>query len=163
MSFCNSVLVLDEVDRLKSGKMKVLETVFKWPDLNMCVIGISNTPELLQALPYGPTPEVIHFRPYNKAEIEGVLLSRLEAADHEKAVASGAISQLASKISNSSADMRRALEYCENAMRLVEQQGSGKDQVGVVDVLKVGVGNILIVFFRNNDIDILLILYKRGF
>ena len=140
LTFRNSVLVLDEVDRLKDPRMKVLETVFRWPKMaNMCIIGISNTPDLLQALPKGPIPdiEVLHFRPYNEAEIEGVLSSRLEAADHGRALASAAITQIAKKISNSSGDMRRALEYCQNAMRNVERQGSGKDQVGVMDVLTV--------------------------
>ena len=78
VTFRNSVLVLDEVDYLKSSRKKVLEKVFKWPDtVNMCVIGISNTPELKKALPDGSTPEVLHFKPYNKAEIEGVLLSKV--------------------------------------------------------------------------------------
>lgn len=140
VTFRNSVLVLDEVDYLKDPRMKVLETVFRWPNMaNMCIIGISNTPELLQALPHGPPPdvEVLHFRPYTEAEIAGVLLSRLEDAGHDKALAPGAISQIAKNISNHSADMRKALGYCEKAMSNVERQESGKDQVSVVDVLKV--------------------------
>ena len=81
-------------------------------------------------------------------------MSRLEIAEHDGALAQGAVSTIAQQICNNSADMRMALDLSEEAMRFVETQSSSKVQVGVLDVLKAGVDNILITCIRNIDSDI---------
>lgn len=115
-------------------------------------------PDLIQKYLHGNglhiLPEHLKFIPYKKHEIQGVIESRLEIAEHSGALAQGAVSTIAQQICNNSADMRMALDLSKEAMMFVEKQSSSKVQVGVLDVLKAGVDNILITCIRNIDSDI---------
>ena len=136
------LLILDEIHNLHTDRsLEHLLNVFKLPDLGVCLIGVSNMPDLIQEYLQGNglhiLPEHLQFSPYKKHEIQGIIESRLEISEQSGALAKGAVSTVAQNICNSSADVRKALRCCAKAMELVERQwSSSKIQVGVLDVLK---------------------------
>merc|ERR1719153_1294513 len=128
------LLVLDEVDQLDSKDQTVLYTVFEWPalkDSKLALVGIANSldltdrvlPRLQVKAAYKPT--LLHYPPYTKQQVIEILTKRLQEGCIEGAtpvITPRAIALLASKISNMSGDLRKALDVCRRALELAESQ-----------------------------------------
>ena len=115
------VLLLDELDCIGQS---VLYTVFEWANTaRLIVIGISNTIDL----PHSMTPRVrsrmggqqIHFVPYTTEQIVAIVKNRL--AQHLPAFEADAIELCARKIASVSGDVRRALQICQRAADIWEE------------------------------------------
>ena len=126
------LLVLDEVDQLRSRDQTILYTVFEWPalqDSKLALVGIANSLDLTaRVLPrlqvkeaYKPT--LLHYPPYTKQQLIFIITSRLQegaGAGSTAVITPRAIAFLALKISALSGDLRKALDVCRRALELAE-------------------------------------------
>ena len=114
-----SVILVDELDFLKTKDQKVLYNLLEWPTWRhsrLLVVGIANTmdlPErLLPKLSSRLALQRIVFKPYTRAQIEKIVSTRLK---HLNAFRDTAIEMCARKVSSISGDVRRALQICRRA------------------------------------------------
>eukprot|EP00940_MAST-03C_sp_MAST-3C-sp2_P002023 g2023.t1 len=114
-----SVILVDELDFLKTKTQKVLYNLLEWPTWRhsrLLVVGIANTmdlPErLLPKLSSRLALQRIVFKPYSRQQIQEIVTARLKglAAFREEA-----IEMCARKVSSISGDVRRALQICRRA------------------------------------------------
>ncbi|KAI2804411.1 AAA ATPase [Blomia tropicalis] len=127
-----TILVLDEVDQLKSKNNEVLRNIFKLPSIipnNLILIGISNALDFtakmvwLKELDKSNFHE-LRFMPYNKEQIIKIIENRLQNSEEDENSTSVidklALDYCARKIASCSGDIRKALDVCRRAIELVE-------------------------------------------
>ena len=114
-----AVILVDELDFLKTKDQKVLYNLLEWPTWRhsrLLVVGIANTmdlPErLLPKLSSRLALQRIVFKPYNRDQIEKIVSTRLRDLN---AFSNSAIEICARKVSSISGDVRRALQICRRA------------------------------------------------
>ncbi|GMH13008.1 hypothetical protein Nepgr_014849 [Nepenthes gracilis] len=142
------VILIDELDFLVTRNQSVLYNVLDWPtkpNSKLVVIGIANTMDLPEKL----LPRIssrmgiqrLRFEPYNKDQLQEIVLSRLNGID---AFDKQAVELASRKVAAVSGDARRALEICRRAAEIadyhIKNQASsvtasdGKPLVGVAEV-----------------------------
>jgi len=125
-----TLLILDEVDQLKSKNNEALRNIFNLPALSnnkLILIGISNALDFtakmvwLKELDKSNFKE-LRFLPYNKEQIVQIISRRLSSTqDTENTVIDKlALEYCARKIASCSGDIRKALDVCRRAIELVE-------------------------------------------
>ncbi|XP_003740764.1 cell division control protein 6 homolog [Galendromus occidentalis] len=122
------VIVLDEVDQLRTSNQQVLYSLFELAKLKsskVILVGIANSLDLTDKMvpllqSYGYRPQLYHFAPYNIKQITKILESRLTNCG--EVIKPSALLFLAKKIANCTGDARKALDICRSAVENVERQ-----------------------------------------
>jgi len=124
-----TILLLDEVDALLNRKQDVLYNLFDWPSYStskLVVLAIANTldlPESLQSKVRSRLGnERVTFAPYKRKELEEIVLSRLRSIGNESVFDPSTIQVIAAKVASITGDARRALQTCQRATELAEQE-----------------------------------------
>lgn len=127
-----TILILDEIDQLKSSTNEALQRIFTLPNNvqnKVILIGISNLLDFTSKMAWlnefkKSTFHDLKFLPYNKNQIVEIIDQRLQNAgnDENNIVDKFAIEYCARKISACSGDIRKALDVCRRAVELVEGQ-----------------------------------------
>ncbi|ORE18352.1 P-loop containing nucleoside triphosphate hydrolase protein, partial [Rhizopus microsporus] len=133
----NSVVVLDEIDSLKTKEQDVLYKVFEWaslPNSRLVLIGIANALDLTdRILPRlrakNCEPQLLNFNPYTVSEISCIIKDRLYSLvdnptkDTPLPLFQPAAIELCSrKVAASMGDLRTALDICRQAVELAEME-----------------------------------------
>lgn len=129
------VLVVDEIDFLKNKKQDVLYNLFEWQHSkhsHLIIICIANTLNfhsiLLPKIQSRMGNNVLVFKPYTSAEIEGILVSRLRSSNIFK---NETLKFIAKKVANFSSDIRKSLHVARRALQLFISDRRGKEQIDV--------------------------------
>ena len=119
------LLILDEVDYLSSGNLKVIYSLFELgASLQVKIIAIANALNLTDSLlPHlratGLTPLVLRFAPYTPAEITSILASRVSCTG-TSIVEKSALDFIGRKVANATGDIRKALDILRQSIEQVE-------------------------------------------
>jgi Cdc6-like AAA superfamily ATPase len=119
------VLLIDEIDFLKTANQSILYTVFDWlelPRARMVLASISNTMDLPERL----LPRVasrfhierVDFEPYNREQIHEILRSRLQAVGALDVFGDMVLRLCAARVAANSGDVRKALQVCRRAIQV---------------------------------------------
>lgn len=122
------VIVLDEIDQLRTTNQQVLYSLFELAQLKsskVVLVGIANSLDLTDKMvpllqSYGYRPKLCHFAPYNIKQITKILESRLSHCS--EVIKPSALLFLAKKIAGCTGDARKALDICRSAVENVERQ-----------------------------------------
>jgi origin recognition complex subunit 1 len=122
----HTIVLLDEMDSLINRTQTVLYNLFDWPSRpgsRLSIIGVANTMDL---------PERLHprigsrlagtrlvFHPYQRAQLETIMQSRLQDCGVFDANAIGLVTR---KVANCSGDVRRCLELCRRAAEIATER-----------------------------------------
>ncbi|CAO3701245.1 unnamed protein product [Rhizopus microsporus] len=132
-----NVVVLDEIDSLKTKEQDVLYKVFEWaslPNSRLVLIGIANALDLTdRILPRlrakNCEPQLLNFNPYTVSEISCIIKDRLYSLvdnptkDTPLPLFQPAAIELCSrKVAASMGDLRTALDICRQAVELAEME-----------------------------------------
>jgi cell division control protein 6 len=162
-----TLIVLDEIDHLLGSRLyqNILYRLFSWPqrDTKTCaVIGLANSLDLTERFvpllaSKGAAPSVLHFRPFEAAEIKQVIGARLALlrSSYEQDAESNneedfdavhqdecnaptfftapALELLARKVAAATGDLRKALDTCRLAIEAVESEMTAKAQADSAD------------------------------
>ncbi|KAI8337815.1 P-loop containing nucleoside triphosphate hydrolase protein [Choanephora cucurbitarum] len=148
-----SVVVLDEIDYLKTKDQDVLYKLFEWtslPQSQLVLIGISNALDLTdRILPRlrakNCEPILLNFNSYGNEEIQNIIKGRLYALLGEGTVTQDtplpliqpiAIKLIASKVAGSASDVRTALDICLKAVEIAEAEHKKKSAHGVLSEIE---------------------------
>uniref|UniRef100_A0A7S2BNX1 Origin recognition complex subunit 1 n=1 Tax=Octactis speculum TaxID=3111310 RepID=A0A7S2BNX1_9STRA len=118
------VVLVDELDYLSCPKQTVIYNLLDWPTRSashLLVIGVSNTmnlPERLGSKIQSRIVTRISFKPYNKSQVEKIVLARLSEKDVGGVFEPDAITMAAAKVAAYSGDIRRALKLCATAAEI---------------------------------------------
>lgn len=125
-----TVMVLDEVDQLKSKNNQVLRNIFMLPALTnnkLVLIGISNALDFTAKMLWIKELDKsnfceLRFMPYSKEQIVQIIDHRLKSTKNEEntLIDKFALEYCARKIASCSGDIRKALDVCRRAIELVE-------------------------------------------
>ena len=125
-----TVMVLDEVDQLKSKNNEVLRNIFQLPALTnnkFILIGISNALDFTAKMVWVKELDKsnfheLRFMPYSKDQIVQIIDHRLKSTKGEEnsLIDKFAVEYCARKIASCSGDIRKALDVCRRAIELVE-------------------------------------------
>ncbi|KAI3413356.1 AAA ATPase [Globodera pallida] len=130
------VMLLDEVDKMLSGKSKFIYTIFGWPTQfngRVVVIGIANTLDLTQRqmplLKLTTSPHLITFAAYTGEQLIAILEHRLstECLDRK------AIELCARKVSALTGDVRQALDIASQMIVNLETTDSNEQKQHLLD------------------------------
>lgn len=117
-----TVLVLDEVDALKTCSLYRMFELPYVPQSRIAVVGISNALDFsVKSMPLlrasNRLPKAISFKPYTSAELAAIVETRLNEAvrEEEPALPAIAISLVSKKVAALSGDARVALDICRSA------------------------------------------------
>lgn len=130
-----TVMILDEIDQLKSKQNEVLRNIFQLPGLTknkLILIGISNALNFTTANVWIKELDKsafyeMRFLPYNKEQIAQIIDSRLKSGtDENTLIDQAAINFCAMKISSFSGDIRKALDVCRQAVEMIESKSRQK-------------------------------------
>ncbi|XP_017494603.1 PREDICTED: cell division control protein 6 homolog [Rhagoletis zephyria] len=136
-----TVMILDEIDQLKSKQNEVLRNIFQLPELTknkLILIGISNALNFTTANVWIKELDKsafyeMRFMPYNKEQIAQIIDSRLKSGNDENTlIDQAAINFCAMKISSLSGDIRKALDVCRQAVDMIETR-SRRNTVKALD------------------------------
>jgi len=113
-----TLLILDEIDSLKTLGSALFNKVFGWPsnsDGNVFIIGISNMLNIvdscLQKRNLGDKPKVVTFKAYTSKQITDILMERLKTKMEDTEVK--AIELCAKKVAAMTGDIRRAFTLAD--------------------------------------------------
>lgn len=131
------VVLVDELDYMLTQRQEVLYNLFEWPgrvNAGLAVIGIANTLDLPERL----DPKVrsrlgsrrLTFAPYDRTQVESILLQRLSTGDLSKAFQPQAVTMAARKVAAYSGDVRRALLICTRATEVCATRGDEEAREG---------------------------------
>lgn len=139
-----TVMLLDEVDQLKSKNNEVLRNIFQLPALTknkLILIGISNALDFTVKMVWLKEVEKsefheLRFMPYSKDQIAKIIDFRLRKNNgaENTLIDKSAVEYCARKIASCSGDIRKALDVCRRAVELVES----KSRKGIVRALDFG-------------------------
>lgn len=130
-----TIMILDEIDQLKSKQNEVLRNIFQLPELTknkLILIGISNALNFTTANVWIKELDKsafyeMRFLPYNKEQIAQIIDSRLKSGNDENTlIDQAAINFCAMKISSLSGDIRKALDVCRQAVDMIESKSRQK-------------------------------------
>jgi Cdc6-like AAA superfamily ATPase len=136
------VLIIDEIDFLKTRDEEVLYSIFEWTQKKksqLIIISISNTLDFPETLTGKVASRMgrktIGFKPYTSLQIEKILIERVGKFDvfHEQA-----LSYICKKIAQCSSDIRKCLFILREAIAqfLVENDPKGISKKKItVDIL----------------------------
>lgn len=136
------VLLLDEIDMLRTKKNEVLLPFFDWPSMpgsRLILIAISNTMDLPEKI----SPKVvatlvsyvltnsfaqvnsrvshkIRFDPYRAVQLEEILRVRLHKR-YETLFEDGALTFIAASVANVTGDVRRGVQAARKALYVAEE------------------------------------------
>ncbi|XP_055330193.1 cell division control protein 6 homolog [Paramacrobiotus metropolitanus] len=127
------LVLLDEIDQLKTKDLDVFRQIFLWPTLpnsRIILIGISNVLDFVSSLirkldfPAGFTPDVLHFAPYTVGQIKSILSDRMDEAVDKDSLNfdKGALELCARKVAATTGDIRTALSACRRGINMAENQ-----------------------------------------
>ncbi|KAF9181653.1 AAA ATPase [Haplosporangium sp. Z 767] len=155
------VTILDEVDQLLTKDQEVLYKLFQWSCMDnsrLTLVGIANaldmTDRFLPRLKAKDCePQLLHFNPYQVAEIREIIMDRLfslesatpkeekcnkdtgEDKDEKPArprmaplMQRPAIELCARKVAAATGDLRKALDICRQAIEMVEMETKRKEK-----------------------------------
>uniref|UniRef100_A0A5S6Q021 Cell division control protein n=1 Tax=Trichuris muris TaxID=70415 RepID=A0A5S6Q021_TRIMR len=113
------LICLDEVDLLCRTDSSVLYRTFRWPEVSekVILIGIANAFDMIERelpklkLEQCKLPEIVHFKPYTKDQVECILKHRLQPV--LDTVDQKALEFCARKVSAVTGDIRAALDICK--------------------------------------------------
>ncbi|KAI8075400.1 P-loop containing nucleoside triphosphate hydrolase protein [Gilbertella persicaria] len=132
-----SVVILDEIDYLKTKDQDVLYKLFEWtslPDSRLVLIGISNALDLTdRILPRlrakNCEPQLLNFNSYGNEEVQNIIKGRLYSLVDSPTETTPipliqpiAIKLIASKVAGSASDVRTALDICLKAIEVAEAE-----------------------------------------
>ncbi|GAX19621.1 origin recognition complex subunit 1 [Fistulifera solaris] len=145
------VLLLDEIDYLVTPREEVLYDFFNWPatsrnvgaPLNLVVIGISNTLDLLDRLHHRIQSRIgknhLPFQSYDVTQTVAILSAKIsQASPFYKVFQDDAVLFASKKTSMASGDIRKAFHICQTAAEIVldrEEKSTGNPVVMVKDVV----------------------------
>ncbi|KFD49340.1 hypothetical protein M513_09787 [Trichuris suis] len=117
------LICLDEIDLLCKTDSSVLYSTFKWPIVSnkVILIGIANAFDMIERelpklkLKQCKLPEIVHFKPYTKDQVERILKYRLQPV--LDTVDEKALEFCARKISAVTGDIRTALDICKLSLQ----------------------------------------------
>jgi Cdc6-like AAA superfamily ATPase len=127
------VLLIDEIDCLKTGNQAILYKVFDWlesPNARLVLASISNTMDLPERL----LPRVasrfhierVDFEPYSRDQIYEILRSRLKAVRALDVFADIVLKFCAARVAANSGDVRKALQVCRRAIQVCLNDASAE-------------------------------------
>ncbi|KAI8385621.1 P-loop containing nucleoside triphosphate hydrolase protein [Blakeslea trispora] len=150
-----SVVVLDEIDYLKTKDQDVLYKLFEWtslPQSQLVLIGISNALDLTdRILPRlrakNCEPILLNFNSYGNEEIQSIIKGRLYSLvegpvsqdTHLPLIQPIAIKLIASKVAGSASDVRTALDICLKAIEIAEAEQKKKPEPTVLGEIKANI------------------------
>jgi len=119
------VLLIDEIDCLKTGNQAILYTVFDWlgmPNSRLVLASISNTMDLPERL----LPRVasrfhierVDFAPYTRDQIVEILQNRLDAVGALNVFGDVVLRFCGARVAANSGDVRKALQVCRRAIQV---------------------------------------------
>lgn len=137
------VVLIDELDYFVTRKQKVLYNFFDWPSrrhTKLVVLGIANTMDLPERLQPRVQSRIginrLEFPPYSSKQIKQIIEERLKSLNIFN---KNAIRFCSMKASNTSGDIRRALQICRRAaeirqLKIKSQKTKDKKSVQVADI-----------------------------
>ncbi|KAI7885748.1 cell division control protein Cdc6 [Lichtheimia hyalospora FSU 10163] len=161
-----TVVILDEIDQLKTKDQDVLYKIFEWASSSssrLVLIGIANaldmTDRLLPRLrAKNCEPELLNFNPYQVAEISAIIKDRLYSLDPNSKPGSSplplmqppAVELCARKVAAAMGDLRTALDVCRQAVELAETEHKRKSVLAdqkqpntTTEIVKVSIGHVM--------------------
>uniref|UniRef100_A0A914IFW5 AAA+ ATPase domain-containing protein n=1 Tax=Globodera rostochiensis TaxID=31243 RepID=A0A914IFW5_GLORO len=130
------VILLDEVDKMLSGRSKFIYTIFGWPTQfngRVVVIGIANTLDLTQRqmplLKLTTSPHLITFSAYTGEQLIAILEHRLSSECLDRK----AIELCARKVSALTGDVRQALDIASQMIVNLETTDNNEQEQHLVD------------------------------
>ncbi|KAM3721493.1 Cell division control protein [Dirofilaria immitis] len=110
------ILVLDEIDYVRSKDRDSLCSMFQWPFLysSVSLIGISNTLDVMELLKHKlkSIPELIIFAPYSEVQLHRILSKKLKIND------GSAIELCARKVAAITGDARKAVQVMRRSLSI---------------------------------------------
>lgn len=111
------IVLIDELDAIKTTKQQVLYNLFDWPNKpqsKLIIVAIANTQDLPERLKGNIQSRIgknrLIYQPYDQKQITEILRSRV---DKFKIFLPEALSCVSRKIASLSGDIRRALQICK--------------------------------------------------
>lgn len=166
-----TILLLDEIDQLKSKNHEILTKLFKLPFVctdKVVLVGIANALDFTAKMTWLKDFDKksffeIRFLPYNKEQISQIIEYRLKSTvDNENIlIQKSAIDFCARKISSCSGDIRKALDVCRRAIDLLENNAHSSNEKVCLTPLKSSdfQQNVLVKkSIANNFVDIKLMM-----
>jgi len=119
------VLLVDELDLLRTRKQDVMYSLFDWPNKphsRLVVLAIANTMDLPERMMKNRVASRVGltrmtFQPYNFKQLQEILTARMQSQNIFNA---DGIQLVARKVAALSGDARRALDICRRATELAE-------------------------------------------
>lgn len=136
------ILLVDELDYLRTKKQDVLYHIFDWPNTKnskLIVLAIANAMDLPERLLLNRVASRLgltrlSFQPYNFKELEQIVRSRLESLQFNRLFDGDALQLICRKVSAVSGDARRALDICRKAVEIAI--ATYKTEITMVEVDK---------------------------
>jgi len=119
------VLLLDELDFLRTKTQNLLYNVFDWPTKQhsrLIVLAIANTMDLPERFMLKFSSRIaftrLSFQPYNFRELEQIVRSRMLDSDNSNVFEPDALQLICRKVAALSGDARRVLDICRRSIEI---------------------------------------------
>ncbi|KAF9189953.1 AAA ATPase [Haplosporangium sp. Z 767] len=144
------VIILDEVDQLLTRDQEVLYKLFQWSFMEhskLTLIGIANALDMTDRfLPRlkakNCEPQLLHFNPYQVADIRAIIMDRLFSLENQRdqrsetdkprvapLIQRPAVELCARKVAAATGDLRKALDICRQTIEMVEMEVKKKERI----------------------------------